>query len=90
MIISNLWFSILLDDDPKVPLRDLVHWHVNHEAVVEARGDHRHTVAGGAVLRARVSSQARGTTAAFDNSKTNMSSTPIRINSQKLKFQEVI
>ena len=52
MIISNLWFSILLDDDPKVPLRDLVHWHVNHEAVVEARGDHRHAVAGGTVLRA--------------------------------------
>ena len=82
MIISNLLFSILLGEDPEVPLRDLVRWHVHQYA----RGDHRHTVAGGVVLRARVSSQARGTTAAFDNSKTNMSSTPIRINSQKLKF----
>ena len=52
MIISNLWFSILLGEDPKVPLRDLVRWHVHRDAVVEALGDHRHAVAGGTVLRA--------------------------------------
>ena len=49
MIISNLLFSILLGEDPEVPLRDLVRWHVHQYA----RGDHRHTVAGGTVLRAR-------------------------------------
>ena len=49
---DHFQFMIFYPQDPKVPLRDLVRWHVHRDAVVEARGDHRHAVAGGTVLRA--------------------------------------